>query len=337
MRGLPLVLVLHDEVAEAAPPEALDTLVQAHAVHAALKSAGLLVECLPVSLNLQQLRQQLLAAAPALVFNLVESPGGSDRLAPLVPALLEHMRIPYTGAGYAAMLRLTDKVAAKQWLRAGNIATPDWWSPTGVSGQQHASGPWIVKSVWEHASFGLDASSVVATLPEAQQKIAHCQAVHGGDWFAEQFVDGREFNVAVLATAAGPVVLPLAEIVFAGFPQNMPRIVDYAAKWEPESFAYEHTQRAFLDATADNQLATKLRAAALNTWQCCALAGYARVDFRVDECGQPWVVDVNPNPCLSPDAGFAAAAAVAGRDYQALIVELVESFSGFAAPERCAG
>jgi len=319
-----LILVVHDEVSATAQPEALDTLVQMRAVREALAGAGHSVACVPFKSNLQQLRSSLIERPPALVFNLVEAPLGSDRLAFMLPAILEQLQIRYTGADFATMLRLADKTLAKQWLNSHGVDTPPCWTEGAGASDAGAFGPWIVKSIWEHASFGLSATSVVATLDEAQELAAANRERHGGEWFAERYVDGREFNVALLATADGPTVLPLAEIVFEGLPPDAPRIVDYAAKWLPESLEYQCTQRSFLDESVEHELAERLRHAALRTWHVCRLRGYARVDFRVDAGGRPWVVDVNANPCIAPDAGFAAAAAMAGMDYAALIAAIVD-------------
>ena len=129
----------------------------------------------------------------------------------------------------------------------------------------------------------------------------------GGPCFAEQYIEGREFNLGLLAGPDDPAVLPPAEIVFANFPPGMARIVDYQAKWEVDSFACRHTLRRTEFAAADRPLLDALDRIARQCWQIFHLAGYARVDFRVDQEGRPWVLEVNANPCLSPDAGFAAA------------------------------
>jgi D-alanine-D-alanine ligase len=130
--------------------------------------------------------------------------------------------------------------------------------------------------------------------------------------FAEVFVEGREFNLSLLASPEGAEVLPVAEIRFDGFPSDKPRIVGYAAKWEPDSFECRHTRRHFPDAAQDAALFAALRDLASLCWRCFGLAGHARVDFRSDAQGRPWVLEVNANPCLAPDAGFLAAAAQAG-------------------------
>ncbi|MBE0567296.1 MAG: hypothetical protein IH621_15160 [Krumholzibacteria bacterium] len=137
----------------------------------------------------------------------------------------------------------------------------------------------------------------------------------GAPWFAEAFVEGREFNLALLDGPSGPAVLPPAEILFPDFPPDKPRIVGYAAKWDPDSFEYAHTVRAFPTGAADGPLLAELERLALACWELFGLRGWARVDFRVDEAGRPLILEVNANPCLSPDAGYAAALDRAGLAY----------------------
>ena len=130
-------------------------------------------------------------------------------------------------------------------------------------------------------------------------------------WFAEQYIDGREFNLALLGPAADPMLLPVAEMCFS-YPPGKPRIVGYKAKWEPGSFEYKNTFRRFDIPEADRGLLDDLRQLARRCWDLFGLNGYARVDFRVDATGQPWVLEVNANPCLSADSGFVAACREAG-------------------------
>jgi D-alanine-D-alanine ligase len=206
-------------------------------------------------------------------------------------------------------------LAKQQLLRAG-LPAPALFTAAADDG------PWIVKSVWEHASLGIDDSSVAWGAAAVTAVLAARRAEFGGDWFAERFVPGRELNVALLATDRGPRVLPVAEIRFEHFPADKPAIVGYAAKWHTDSFEYRNTVRRFGVEPALSASAERL---ALACWELFALDGYARVDLRVDAEGLPWVLEVNANPCLSPDAGFAAALEQAGIAYPTAISWLVEA------------
>jgi ribosomal protein S18 acetylase RimI-like enzyme len=160
---------------------------------------------------------------------------------------------------------------------------------------------------------GGDAVVSVSSAAQLADILRQRQAEGCVELFAERFVEGREFNISVLGGGPdGPRVLPAAEIDFAAYPPGMPRIVDYRAKWVEDSFEYAHTVRHFPSGGADASLAADLAEISLRTWHLLGLAGWARIDFRVDRDGRPWVLEVNPNPCLAPDAGFVAATSQAG-------------------------
>ncbi|MBU0743281.1 D-alanine--D-alanine ligase, partial [bacterium] len=142
-------------------------------------------------------------------------------------------------------------------------------------------------------------------------------------WFAEAYVEGREFNLSLLDGPDGPRVLPPAELHFVDYPPGKPRIVGYTAKWDETSFEYGHTVRSFDLADGDGPLATRLADLALACWRLFDLRGWARVDFRVDADGAPWILEANANPCLSPDAGFQAAVTRAGLDFDAAVARIL--------------
>ena len=307
------VLILHDRVTAADGPDGRDVLDQAAAVTGALTALGHTVDRLDCDLDLAALATELRQRQPELVFNLVESLGGSGRLIHLVPACLETLGVPYTGCRADALLLTSNKLLAKRWLQGAGLPVPAWVEP-GDDDLPPGTADWIVKSVWEHASIGLDANSLVRgrdgravreLLPERARRL-------GGVCFAEHYIEGRECNLALLAGPHGPELLPPAEIVFDNFPPGMPRILDYRAKWDEQSFACRHTRRSFDFPPADGPLLARLEQLALACWRIFRLNGYARVDFRIDTTGAPWILEVNANPCLSPDAGFSAALERAG-------------------------
>jgi D-alanine-D-alanine ligase len=310
----PRIVLLHDAAAAAGRPDSTDTLLEARAVAAALAKLGYETATLPVGLDLGAVERSLHQLAPYAVFNLVESLEGRGRLLHLVPALLESLRVPFTGCSAHALATTSHKVAAKKLLRQAEIATPE------ELGDADADGPWIVKSVFEHASLGLDDSSVARDARAAARIIEARRAELGGEWFAERFVPGRELNVAILAEPSGPRVLPVAELTFEGYPPDKPAIVGFSAKWDVDSFEYRHTVRSF---DVEPELAGRVERLALACWGLFGLDGYARVDFRVDASGLAYVLEINANPCLSPDAGFAAALERGGVAYGDAIASLV--------------
>jgi D-alanine-D-alanine ligase len=270
--------------------------------------------------DLEKLRALIARQAPDVVFNLVEAIEGKGRLAYVAPQMLDDIGIPRTGTGAAALIATGDKPLSKRLFREAGIPTPDWSSPPDWEGL--AEGRYIVKSADEDASLGLDDASVVAG-SEVRARAEACAARYGGHWFAERYVDGREFNVSVLEETSGPRVLPMAEMTFEEWPAGRPRIVGYTAKWDDASFESTRTVRLFGVEEREPKLAGVLRDLSERAWSLFKLRGTARIDFRVDRAGQPLVLEVNPNPGIAPDAGFAAAAARAGLSYADLIERIV--------------
>ena len=271
---------------------------------------------------------------PQTFFNLVESVEGLGRLIHLAPALYESLGLPYTGAGSEAMYLTSNKPLAKRLLAAAGIAAPEGVEPTaqGLSTPTFA-GPYIVKSVWEHASIGIDESSVVDDARKVAAVARKRQRRFGGEWFAERFIDGREFNLSLLGGPEGVELLPPAEMLFVDYPRGKRRIVDYAAKWHAGSFEFCNTTRRFEFDAADRSLLAQLEETAKTCWRLFGLSGYARVDCRVDADGRPWVLEINVNPCLSPDAGFAAAAGHRGLDTAAVLRRIIADLpAGIAEP-----
>jgi D-alanine-D-alanine ligase len=321
------IAVLHDAIGGGAREDERDVLVQAETVEAALAAQGHEPVRLAADLDLSRLAASLRRLRPDLVFNLVESLGGAGSLIHLVPALLDRLGLAYTGAPTAALFLTTHKVLAKRCLQQTGLPTPPWQGPDDLPAG--AASRWIVKPVWEDASVGIDDDSIVAARAEelAERLSAEAQRL-GCEVFAEAYVDGREFNLSLLAKPNGVEVLPAAEIVFRDFPPDKPRIVGYAAKWHPGSFEHENTPRRFDLAPGDAHLVARLEALAAACWRLFGLAGYARVDFRVDAEGIPWILEVNPNPCLSEGAGLLAAAARANLGPDEVVGRIVAAALG---------
>jgi D-alanine-D-alanine ligase len=316
-------VIRHGPVPGGAPPDEQVTRVQVEEIRRHLQAMGYAVATRGVGLDLRPLAA--LARGEGLrVVNLVETIGGSSRLAHLVPAVLEAHGIRFTGCPSAAIAMCDDKLRMKRQARAAGLQTPDWLEDAPGAGPADPAGRYIVKAVHEHASCGLDEGSVVPT-DAIGGRLDAMRRRHGGLWLAERFVDGREFNLSLIGPADGPELLPIAEIDFRDFPPGRAPIVDYAAKWDPEAPAYKGTQRTFAARPGDAELRRRLGLMALAAWSLFGLAGYARVDFRVDAAGEPWLVDVNANPCLTADAGFMAAAAEASLEPRDVLRRIVEA------------
>lgn len=311
------VAILHNAVAADAAAAERDVLDQAAAVREALEARGHRVCVLPVDLDLAALKVALDRERPERVFNLVESLDGDDRGILQVPVLLESLGIPFAGAPLQAILMTTNKLVAKRLLREAGLATPGWFASGDPAWQAEAlvGDRVIIKPVWDHGSATLDGTAVRAF--ESGTKLrAALDPDSSTARFAERYVEGREFNLALLASGCGDVqLLPPAEMVFSDWTADRPRVVGYRAKWVSDSFEYRNTLRRFDFGPGDESLLAELTRLARATWRCFGLRGYARVDFRVDERGAPTILEANVNPCLTPDAGFAAAVERAGISY----------------------
>jgi len=303
------IVILHSDIAPNAGEDELDCLIEADTIARAVRQVGYEPFLVPFCLDLGKTITALRSINLEAVFNIVESLAAKGSLIHFAPALLDYLQIPYTGARTEAIFLTSCKPLAKKMLHAADIPTPAWITEDGISMGSNLTDKYIVKSSWEHASIGLDDDSIISTTDKKTLlKEMNCRKKKlGGSCYAEAYIDGREFNVALIADKSAVRVLPVAEMLFVGYSPEKLKIVDYKAKWMASSFEYNNTIIKFDFAGNDNNLISVLREIALRCWNLFGLRGYARVDFRVDNNSKPWVLEINANPCLSLDAGFAAA------------------------------
>ena len=308
------IALLHNQIVEGVSKDELDNQIQCEVISRSLSEMGHESISMPYCPNLRATAHHLKKMAPDVVFNLVESVNGKGRFIYMAPLMLDCLHIPYTGSKTAPLTLTTNKLFAKWILKASGIATPQWISSKKSNHDLKNGGAYIIKSVWEHASIGLSQNSVV--YPDGaeylSQQLKHFSIETAGPCFAESYIDGREYSISILENENGLQVLPPAEILFRDYPDRKFRIVDYAAKWEEDSFEYRHTYRNFDFSYTDTPLLHKLASISIRCWHLFHLRGFARIDFRVDQNQKPWVLEINANPCLSPDGGFMAAAAKGG-------------------------
>lgn len=318
-----VAIVYNDPVAER--PDSVDVLDQVTMVREALGNLGYDQLSFPVgsgtdpfSLLLSQLRQY----SPAAVFNLFEGLNDDQRYCPMVASLFEMARIPYTGVPFPAILTTTDKIIAKSILTAYGLPTPPWQAYDGDPGQIIVPPPWILKPAWEDGSVGIDDGSVVEDQETLLEKLRDMHGRHRGrQVLIEQYIDGREINVPLFEKAeTGVEILPVSEILFEEWPAGKPKIVNYSAKWVEDSFEYENTQRTFAPENAPVDLIKDL---ALRCWRIFQLRGYARVDMRLDGRGNPYIIEINPNPCIGGESGFISSVREAGYTNEDFVREMV--------------
>jgi len=315
------VVVLINALSEKSTEDELDVLEQASLIEETLEKLGYERSRVFMDLNVEVAANQMREANPELVVNLVEGLVQDARLIHWAPALLEHLGLPFTGCGSESMYVTSNKILTKKLMMAANIPTPQLITEPATT-DFHPGKIYIAKPVWEDASVGISDENV---MPGIRKQVNDFLANHADkNWFFEEFVAGREFNIAVLGGASGPEVLPMAEIVFENFLDGKPQIVGYEAKWNQDSFEYKNTNRRFGIETENPELAQRMKQICLRCWQVFGLKGYVRVDLRVNQHLEPMVLEINANPCLSPDAGFVAAAHRAGYPFEIVLQRMIE-------------
>jgi D-alanine-D-alanine ligase len=259
---------------------------------------------------------------PHVVFNLCEGVGGEATLEKNAAALFEMRRLRYTGNDCLALGICLEKALTKQILRSARIDTPDFTTvPLGHELEEHIELPVIVKPAMSDGSAGITVRSVCKTMEAVRSRIGYVHRVFRQTALVEKYIAGREFQVGLLGNDE-PRVLAVAELSYAGLPKGMPRICSWAAKWQPGSSYYRHTN-PLLPAPVPYAMRRKLESIALRVFRLLRMRGYARVDFRMRR-NRPQVIDVNPNPDISRDAGLARAARHARISYAELCHRIVQ-------------
>ena len=321
------VPIVYDEIIEACAQAGGTERSEIDAVAGALARMG--YEPLPMPVNLSVDKSAFQSLGARFIFNCIDSLDESGRFVHIVPTILDELCIPYTGASADAIYLTSNKLLAKRFLRVHELRTARWSTvDQAAAGDVPFAPPYIVKHVWEDASFGLDERSV---FHKKADLVAHAAGVGAGqrdDYFVEAFIDGREFNVSLISGEDGPLALPPLEIEFHGFGEGRPRIVDYETKWGSGSTTEARIERRFEFDGAERPLIDTLSGIARECWELFRLEGYARVDFRVDRDGRPWILEINANPYLGDDSSFLAAAARAGLAFDDVIRLIVDDALG---------
>jgi D-alanine-D-alanine ligase len=289
------------------------------AVYDALLKLGYGVAKVPLSPPLNHAQERLAALEDDLVFNLFEGFAGHPETEAEIAEMLAALGIPFTGCPAGALKLALDKAKTKTVLKEAGINTPDYQllRPETLSSFS-LSYPCIVKPRREDASHGLVADNVVNDFASLERQVTAVSRYYGGQALVERFIDGREFNVSVL----GGTVLPVSEIDYS-LPAGIPRMLTFAAKWQPDSDYYKGTKVVCPAAITDKERKNIARTA-LKVFGLLGCRGYARVDMRQDGAGRLNVIEVNPNPDISPGAGSVRQAEAAGMSYPQFIERIVQ-------------
>lgn len=297
-------------------------------IEAALRASGHEPRRVMVDNEVEPLVTTLTKDRPDLVINLAESFAGKSALESNIAALLNLLDLRYTGSSPAGLLVAGDKTLSKKVLRFHGIKTPEF--ATVYRGMVDWAGnvqfPLIVKPPQEDASLGITQKSIVHDVRELLEKIAEIQGEYQSPALAEQFVDGREYYVGVLGNQNAKA-LPVIELDFSKFPTDRPRIASWEAKWGDEGDArgaeYEGTESVFPEDLPD-ELRDRMQKVAVESFHALRLRDYARIDMRVTDAGEIYIIEVNPNCYLEAKSEFARSAERDGIEYNALIGQIVE-------------
>ena len=303
--------------------EDMDLAVTAKAVTETLRTAGNDAWAHAFGKDPEELISRLRSSGAEAVFNLSECPDLKPEKELHACALLELLHLPYTGNGPLALGICNSKALSKQLMIANGIPTPRFRHYAGdPAGEPGLPYPLVVKPANEDGSAGITEESLVADLAGLRRQVKALREGFRQDSLVEEFVDGREFNVGVLGngTAADPFrSLPPAELVYRN-PRW--RLCTYESKWDATHPSYAEIAPV-CPADASPETTARLSGITLACARIFGLAGYSRVDFRMNAAGELFVLEVNPNPDISPDAGMARAARAAEISYPDLIAEIL--------------
>lgn len=279
------------------------------------------VNIFAIDRDVQKTIRRINSYKPDVIFNFVESVEGIASYEYCMAGLFELLGYEFTGNVPSCLGNCLNKSRTKNILRSFGINTPK--SVTVRKSEKvtakniNLTYPLILKLLNEDASIGISEFSVVKDFKSLNKQLQFLQKTYRQDILIEEYIEGRELNVAIL----GRMVLPVSEIIFKGLPDNLPKIVTYDGKWMEDSTYFRFTNPE-CPARLNKRTLKKVEETALAAFDAINCRDYARVDLRLDKNNKPYVIEVNPNPDISTDSGFARAASAAGMDYPELLFRI---------------
>ncbi|MBZ0177690.1 MAG: ATP-grasp domain-containing protein [Melioribacteraceae bacterium] len=278
---------------------------------------------LPISSNIQNAYENLNEIKPDAIINFVESVDGIADYESFVTGLFDILGLSYTGNNSLTLGNCLDKIRTKHILKSFGISTPNYIhlrrNREVDEKQFNLNFPVITKLISEDASIGISEKSVVNNFSELKKQIKFLFRHYKKDVILEEFIVGREINVSIF----GNDILPLSEIRFDELPADLPKLVTYEAKWAPNSIYYSST-KPVCPAVITKRVEKRIKDVALSAFRALNCRDYARVDIRLNSNYTPFVIEVNPNPDISPDSGFIRSAKNFGFTYEDVIDRLIE-------------
>jgi D-alanine-D-alanine ligase len=289
-----------------------------------LRKLGHRVSVLGVHGDVKRLIAGLSRRKPDLVFNLMEMFGDNVFGDIPVTGLLDLLGVDYTGSGPGELYLSQDKGLTKRLLAFEEILYPRFAvfsRETGFETGGNLRMPLFVKPLRSDASLGIGGKSLVQDWTGLIDRVSAIRKELDDAALAEEFIDGREFYVGVIGNSQ-PKALPPVEIDFTGFPEGVPKVMDSKAKWDERSKEYKGTRSVM--AQLPDELRARLQKVAVDAYRALRVRDYGRVDLRLTDTGDIYVLEVNASCYLEKDSEFAMAAGAAGLDYPRLIERIVD-------------
>lgn len=293
-------------------------------VQEALRHNGHEVGILGIHRDLRKLIDDLEASRPELVFNLCESYGDAMYGPIGIVGLLELLGVHYTGGGPGEFYLQQDKALTKKLLAFEQIRFPDF-AVFSKDADLETGGnlrmPLMVKPLRMDASIGIESNAMVSSTKEMMKRVVHIHGKVRDCALVEEYIDGRELYVGILGNLQ-PVAFPPIEMDFSGLPEGAPRIVSNKAKWKKRSAEYKGTNAVV--AQLPDELKARVQRVALQAYRALRVRDYGRVDMRLTDSGEIFVLEVNASCYLEQKAEFATAAKQAGVEFPTLVQRIVE-------------
>jgi len=288
-----------------------------------LISVGFNAYSLNIKDNIELLLKNLRDEKPDVIFNFVEIYKDNPRLEMNIVGLYELMGIPYTGAPAMGLANCQNKILAKRLLSSAGIRIPHFFIVYAKTTRytHKLKYPLLVKPAFEDASVGIENESIVSNSKQLQKRVEHVLKQFHQPALVEEFIEGRELNVAVMGDKKLRV-LPISEIDFSSMPDHLHNIVSFQAKWDPHHESY-HKTIPICPAQLPINIEKKAKELAFKAFKVMGCRDYSRVDMRLSKDNKLFVLEVNPNPDITEGAGFMRSAQKSGLTYAQALKRIV--------------
>lgn len=324
------IIMLHDRAYDESTPDELFNITIAEELGDVIATLGITVTCMPFTdETMMSLKQKKAAGENFAIFNLVENVERRPEWQPRAMEALEQLGMPFTGTDTGTLLACdADKFRMKELFRAQNLPTPPFATRHNPAPLYEQPGLWLVKSAIYHGSFNVKQENVSDDPAYLLRLMQQYESEHGGLWFAERYLPGREFFIGMIGhRGQDPELLPETELVFdpAYYKDDRRPILTEDAKWEEADDQYKSMGARYGALPDSDPLKAKLEQLAIKSWHALDLGGYARIDFRLDDKGDPSILEVNTNPYLAiiPDSYIYQPAACAGLSVADVLTKII--------------